>query len=124
MRLIFSDGTRLKQAAQENLNNGMAGIKKWWSDKYNLPPTHQLFLGYSISEHIQDMFEDLMLKRKEARQSLEEDSENSEMYLKQINNINRVLGDSIEIGDPLIDKWEREIEAGIIPDLDEMPKDF
>lgn len=102
----------------------MTGIKKWWSEKYHLPPTHPLFLGYSISEHIQDMYEDLMLKRKEAYQSLEEDSKNSEMYLKQINNINKVLGDPIEVSDPLIDKWEREIEAGIIPDLEEMPEGF
>ena len=124
MRLSFSDGVRLKAAAKRELDSGMASIKRWWSEKYHLPPTHPLFLGYSLSEHMQDMYEDLMLKRREARHSLEAGSENSEMLFKQINNINKVLGDPTEVSDPLFDKWERELEAGIIPDLDELPEGF
>jgi len=115
---------RLKEAAKRELDNGMASIKKWWSEKYNLPPTHQLFVGHSLTEHMQAMYEDLMLQRKEAQQSLEESSENTEMLLKRINNINKVLGDPTEVSDPLFDKWERELDMGIVPDLDELPEDI
>jgi len=38
---------------------------------------------------------------------------------REVDELSRALGEQEIVGDDLIEKWEREIEAGINPDLSE-----
>ena len=70
-----------------------------------------------------EYYEDLAARRDDLREQLQGDSGKSpeERILEMINAINRVFGDDPEGFDPLFDKWERELEEGLTPDLDELP---
>lgn len=120
MSLIFSDGERLKARAKKSLDDGMIQIKRWWSERYKLPPNHELFTSVSLAEHTQDMYEDLMFRRAEIEQSLESGDGDQKFLMKQRTSIDRVLGDA-ESDDDLFDQWERDLEEGRIPDLNAMP---
>ena len=74
----------------------------------------------SLSEHIQEMYEDLLFKREEVERSLEERIGDKELLLRQLAALNRALGEAIS-EDDLIDEWERELAEGRVPDLDAMP---
>ena len=120
----FSDGKRLKARAKKSLDDGLAQIKRWWSERYKLPPNHELFMNQSLAEHTQEMYEDLMFKRDDIRRNLESgghSSEESQALLEQLNVINKALGDDEEVQDTLFDEWERELEEGRIPDLNAQP---
>lgn len=68
-------------------------------DKYKLPWTHEAIQDQSILDLLSRYWEDYYVKHPtEAKRS-----KNGEVYF--------------ETGDPLIDKWEREIAQGLDPDL-------
>lgn len=117
----FSDGERLKARAQKSLDDGMVQIKRWWTERYKLPPNHELFTTLSLAEHMQDMYEDLMFRREEIQHSLEEGDGDQKTLLQQLTIVNKALGDKQESEDDLFDQWERDLEEGRIPDLDAMP---
>jgi hypothetical protein len=121
MRPGFSDGNRLKEVARSNWESGMTGIKRWWVNKYKLPPNHPLFLERSLSEWTLEMYEDLFAQRSEVESELEEGDGETEELLQRLNAINRALGDEELPQDDLFDQWERDVEAGRIPDLDASP---
>lgn len=122
MRPRFSDGERIKQAAMQNWKSGMTTIKRWWVDKYRLPPNHPLFTECSISEWTQEMHEDLLARKAEIEADLEDARGDTEPLMRQLAAVNKALGDKEAIGeDDLIDEWERELEMGRVPDLDAMP---
>ena len=82
----------------------MTSLRRWWTWKYKLPPTSDEFRSYTLEELYTEFLEDFFARNpKRAREAM------------------RKLGDefTIEIGDTLIDKWERQIARGEIPDLDE-----
>jgi hypothetical protein len=110
----------LKARAKKSLDDGEVQIKRWWSDRYKLPPNHDLFQSLSFAEHTQEMYEDLMFRREEIERSLAENEGGSEVLMKQLSIINKVLDDE-EPEDDLFDQWERDLEEGRIPDLDAMP---
>jgi hypothetical protein len=99
----------------------MTGIKRWWVNKYKLPPNHPLFLERSLSEWTLEMYEDLFAQRSEVESELEEGDGETEELLQRLNAINRALGDEELPQDDLFDQWERDVEAGRIPDLDASP---
>ena len=103
----------------------MAGLKRWWSKKYKLPPNHKLFTSQNVGDLNLEMFEDWLLRKEELERSLVDDGYNyntdqvREME-RELNELNKVLGEGgIEFKDELIDKWEQELEEGITPDLHE-----
>lgn len=78
-----------------------------------------------MSEWVREMYEDLYERKAEIVAQLEDDmtpmSEKSNL-IARLEGINKILGEDLDYSaDPLADKWEREIQAGIEPDLDEMP---
>ena len=99
-------------------------IKQWWRDKYNLPTNHELFQTSTWTELQMEMFQDLARRREELRQHLEDQAYDSSKTIEAINSINEVFGDPREVWDPLVDKWERELAEGKIPDLDETLADL
>lgn len=120
MRLRFSDTENLKWKAERNLENGLTQLRRWWSKKYKLPPNHDLFENQSVAEINLEFFEDLMAQRREVLEELDDEetrSEQAEVLFRQLNAINKALGFPEEVQDDLIDEWERELEAGRVPDL-------
>jgi len=65
------------------------------------------------------MLQDLVTRRRELRELQGEKGYDPEVLQEQINAINDVFGDKAEMWDPLIEKWERELLEGRVPDLDE-----
>lgn len=117
------DMMRLKRKAKQNLELGLARLRRWWSNKYKLPPNSPLFMEQTQAELQLEMFEDLMVRREELRQRLRdgETEGQASKILEQINAINKALEDEVEVQDDLIDQWERDLAEGRIPDLDAMP---
>lgn len=70
-----------------------------------------------------EYFEDLVVRRREILDRLDDEDEQIEtkerdaMY-DTVNRINRVLGYEEESQDELIDKWERDLAEGRMPDMD------
>jgi len=123
MRLRFSDTSNLKQRAKENLESGLAQLRRWWAGKYKLPPNHSLFEGQSTAELTLEYFEDLMVERQGIRARLDDEdrvlkTDEVDALFARWNEIQRALDEPEEVQDDLIDEWERELEAGRIPDLD------
>jgi len=95
-------------------------LKKWWTNKYKLPANHDLFVGQSESELALEMFEDMLLRKQEILDDLEtSDSKNANELYRQLNALNAALGEGEVVQDDLVDRWEKELEQGITPDLNE-----
>lgn len=124
MRLFFSDMVRIKKTARENVESGIAGLKRWWSKKYKLPPNHELFLNQNIGELNLEMYEDWMVRKDELedlmlnRPELFDPSQMRGMQ-RELDSLNAALGENDFVEDDLIDKWERELAEGKTPDLTE-----
>lgn len=125
MRLRFSDTSNLARKAKNNYEKGIAGLKKWWSSKYRLPPNHPLFQDQTFAELTLEMYEDSLLRKDELLEEVKfaSGARLNELH-RQLQIIDEMLGLKDEkrkviVDDPLVDKWERELEQGITPDLDE-----
>lgn len=119
-RQYFSDTKRILKKANSNYKAGLAGLKKWWSRKYKLPPNHPLFINQSLADLTLEMYEDSLVRKDEIMEELKEaKGEASSALLKQLNAVSKLLGEDEYTSDPLIDKWERELEEGLTPDLNE-----
>lgn len=124
MRLLFMDTERLKKEANENVDSGLAGLKRWWSRKYKLPPNHRLFRNQNVGELNLEMFEDWILRLQEIEEQLEKhEYAMGTDQLRDLDKERRELISALEgetvVEDELVDKWERELEAGLTPDLNE-----
>jgi hypothetical protein len=119
MRPPFSDTDKLKDIAKYRITKGIGRLEHWWSSKYNLPPNHHLFLERSIGSLNVEMYIELFLKKEELELDLENASgkEYSDI-LNRLRRVNGALGESFS-EDPLIDKWEKEISEGKLPNLEE-----
>jgi hypothetical protein len=96
----------------------MAGLRRWWIKKYQLPPHHPLFLQRSVAEHLQEIEEDLLLLRDDLESELEESPQSERGDInKRLVRVRQALGEKEASTDPLVDKWERELADGKVPDL-------
>jgi len=113
---------KVRRRAEREVKSGIAGLKRWWSQKYKLPPNHPLFLEQSVAELNQEMVEDLLIRKREVMAELENEEtrmrERQELG-RQLRALNEALGDKQESEDELIDQWERDLEEGRIPDLED-----
>lgn len=104
----------------------MAGLKRWWIQKYKLPSSHALFQGQSIASLNLEMMEDLWMRERELADEIKnEEGTAQNQAIGQFQEIRKALGIAQEFekprvtgDDPLIDQWERDIAAGKVPDLD------
>jgi len=85
-----------------------------------LPPNHDLFENQSVAELNLEFYEELMTRRQEILDELDDEDTRSDeagRLLKALNSINKALGLEETVQDDLIAEWERELDAGRIPDL-------
>jgi hypothetical protein len=79
-------------------------LRRWWVKKYRLPWTHECAQDSTIEELLVEYYEDFFEEHpNEARKEL---TVNGEFIFS-------------DTGDPLLDKWERELSEGLSPDLEE-----
>ncbi len=83
----------------------IAFLRRWWTNKYKQPWTHKAFQEASIFELLVEYYEDVFEKDPQAMLEAGR-GEDGEVVFE-------------ETGDPLIDKWEKELAMGITPDLTE-----
>ena len=85
-----------------------------------MPPNHDLFENQSVAELNLEFYEELMTRRQEILDELDDEDTRSDeagQLLKALNSINKALGLEEAVQDDLIAEWERELNAGRIPDL-------
>lgn len=132
MKLGFFDSFRLKKRAEKNVESGRTLLARWWSDKYNLPVNHALFLQRTEASITIEWYEDMYARRSEIKARLSShdpklSSDQRVTLMDQLAAIDRVLNSRADVdidtpfvtGDPLVDKWEQELAAGHLPDLTE-----
>lgn len=85
-------------------------LRRWWTEKYRLPWTHSGFQNATIFDLLVEYYEDIFEEDPKAMLAAAR-TDDGEVIFE-------------ETGDPLIDKWEREMAQGITPDLTEgLPDD-
>lgn len=119
MRPGFSDG--VVSRARKTYASDEGKMTRWWCQKYNLPPNHELLQTRSLSDLEHELLVDMLHDRDQLRRQLDEGGSDAQQdaILQRINGINQALGDPVEDYDPLVAKWEAELERGVLPDLDE-----
>lgn len=89
-------------------------------DKYKRPPNDPLYQARSWVEWRIEMYEDLMSRRDELKEGIKDGTLDQGKADSLIRAIEAVLEEKApQSDDPLIDKWEAELEAGLVPNLDE-----
>ena len=78
-------------------------LRRWWTTKYQLPWTPSNLEDLSVFDLLVEFYEDLFESDKTALYDAAR-GEDGEIVFE-------------ETGDPLIDKWEKELAMGITPDL-------
>ncbi len=125
MRRSFSDGSRLRRRAQRNHDLGLHVAERWWTSKFELPPSDPRFLSMSRESVMTAMYEDLLSTREGILEELETSRRDNSHLYERLSGINKILdgedrGPSRRFSpDPLIDKWERELAEGTLIDLEE-----
>ena len=76
----------------------LALLRIWWTKKYQKSKNSPEYKAYSLFELLTEFFEDFYTDNKSALRELE-------------------LPISGLTGDPMVDKWEKEIAQGLVPDL-------
>jgi hypothetical protein len=113
---------RLRAQAKRNLRTNDYRIRKWWVEKYKRPANDALFMGRSWPEWQVEMFEDMLAQRELLADRVARGEVASKDGMEVLEGLNKILGDS-RVVDPLIDKWERELDAGKTPNLDDEVSD-
>ncbi len=123
MRPSFTDFRRLKAEAKRAVEGGASFIRRWWSHKYKLPTNDSRFEERSIAEWMCEMYEDLYERKAEIEIQLVDEMtpmRERTSLMARLRKLNKMLDEELEVSDdPLIDKWEAELESGVTPDLDE-----
>ena len=110
---------RLRAQAKHNLKTNDYRIRKWWVEKYKRPASDPLYLSRSWPEWQVEMFEDMLTQREIIVERVASGEIDSKEGLAALDGLNKILGDE-RIVDSLVDKWERELDAGKVPNLEEV----
>ena len=96
--LPLMDAAKLQAALNlQGQGDPLTPLRRWWTKKYQRSHLSAEYQQYTVFELVSEFFEDYYEDNK------------SEMY--DLDN------SFVTLGDPIIDKWEREVRAGIVPDL-------
>ena len=80
----------------------LESLSRWWQEKFRLPSTHELFQNSTLLELLTEFWLD-------------------QYYRNPLEAYRNADGQVqfIDTGDELIDKWERELAEGKVPDYNE-----
>jgi hypothetical protein len=119
MRKRFGSVSQLKQRAKSSHLSGELLLKRWFVNKYKLPPSHELFTGQSEAELMQEFYEDLWVRRDEIHAQIDgaDDLKYRSALYEQLNGINRALGEPEEHYDEFFEQLERDFNEGRTPDF-------
>jgi len=79
----------------------MTPLRRWWTKKYQKSPNSEEYKGYTLFDLLTEFFEDY--------------------YSNEPSKMKDLDLPFSPTGDPMVDKWEREIEQGLTPDIMEDP---
>ncbi len=117
----FTDEAYLLQRAKNNRLLGLSSLKRWFVDKYKLPPTHALFVGQTEADLRLEIYEDLVARQADLRAQLQafrrDDGQAYNALMDQLNAVNESLGEQAEDYDAAAEQWERDLDAGLTPDF-------
>jgi hypothetical protein len=120
MRRPFSDVERIRKEARTTHSTFESRVRRWWTRKYKLPPTSPLFLEQRFANLLQEFFEDLWGEYEVLKEVIDKEGRLEPLdHARLIELENALLDATTELHDPLIEKWERELREGRVPDLDE-----
>ena len=109
-------------AADPEKRNAAYVLRRWWVDKYNLPPNHELFMSRSIGDLVREMVEDYAAEHQELAELTNRDDVDQSKVSTMLENLEVALG-MREKGqfsnDPVIERWEKALE-----ETGEFPEDF
>jgi len=86
-------------------------------DKYKLPPNDPRFESRSWVDWQVEMFEDLYVRRETIKAQMAEGTADNTKATKALQAIEAVLGIGSGADDTLVDRWEKDLEEGRVPDL-------
>lgn len=75
----------------------MTPLRRWWTKKYQKSPNSDEYKGYTLFDLLTEFFEDYY--------------DNNPSKMKDLDL------PFTTTGDPIVDKWEKEIEKGLVPDI-------
>lgn len=82
----------------------MTPLRRWWTKKYQKSPNSREYNEYTLFDLLTEFFEDY--------------------YEENPSQMRDLKLPFASTGDPMVDKWEKEIEQGLIPDLmEDVPKE-
>lgn len=110
---------RLRAQARRNITSNDYQIRRWWVEKYKRPTNDPSFMRRSWPEWQVEMFEDMLGQRETILERVANGEADAKDAAAAIDALNKVLGDERTV-DPLVDKWERELATGKMPNLDEV----
>lgn len=88
-------------------------------EKYKRPPNDPLFQARSWAEWQIERYEDLLQLRADLLEHMESGQSGGKQALSALSALDAVLGETATVvGDPLIDRWEKDLAEGREPDLD------
>ncbi len=110
----------MKDVAQSRLNNSRHQLRRWWCEKYSLPPTSEAYERYTIEELWVEFYEDHFEQKEELEKFVRDNPlaarnlglDTAMMELKDGEDVQFVTGD------PEIDELERRMAEGDITDAE------
>lgn len=126
-RQYFSDTKQLKKIALIRSKTFDGQLFRWWENKYK-PHAFVSFEKRTRGSLLAEYYFDAAVELENLKSQKEEsdlDFETRQQIENKINKLNRIFYDEKEIDklqeieDPLIAKWEKQLEMGLDPDLDE-----
>ena len=117
----FTATETVRCRAEKNFWTTARQLQRWWSRKYKLPLNHPLCIGQAEGELRQEFIEDLLERRHDLEQEIKE-TKGADLSAieRQLGGVLRALGEEPEEEyDPLIEQWEKDIEAGLDPYVEE-----
>jgi len=109
LRAFFvKERSLLNNIAKRNLKRDF--LRRWWCKKYNLPPTDERFLRYTLPELIIEFYEDVIEEKGDANEN------EIQQFVEQMDMAKRYTEDGTvyyETGDEFIDTIEKLFVQGL-----------
>ena len=91
-------------------------LARWWSKKYNLPPTDTRYTELPLADHYEAFLEDMHDRRRELLDRLEDaDARDRGELHAQLREVERILGEKSPV-DERAAAWDTALDVGELPE--------